>query len=307
MTPVLPDPRNANILVHVGGRLLPREEAKVSVFDSSVQGGDAVWEGLRVYDGRIFALDAHLDRLFDSAKAMAFAQVPTRAEIKQAIFDTLHANEMRDNVHIRLTLTRGEKVTSGMSPHLNQYGPCLIVLAEWKPPIYDQDGIRLITSAIRRNPPQCIDSKIHHNNLINNILAKIEANVAGVDDAIMLDIHGFVSETNATNIFLVKRGVLLTPHADSCLPGITRGIVMQLARQNDIVLHERNISIAEVYTADEMFTTGTMGELAPVLEVDGRTIGRGAAGPVTRRLQALFRERTAREGEPLPSSGLRPN
>ena len=300
MQPKLPDPRNENIFIHVGGQLLPREEAKVSVFDSSVQGGDAVWEGLRVYNGRIFLLDAHLDRLSDSAKAMAFAQVPTRAEIKQAIFDTLRANGMLDNVHIGLTLTRGKKITSGMSPKLNQYGPCLIVLAEWKPPVYDQNGIRLITSAIRRNSPQCIDSKIHHNNLINNILAKIEANVAGVDDAVMLDLNGFVSETNATNIFLVRRGILLTPHADSCLPGITRGYVMQLARANNIPFQERNISISEVYSADEMFTTGTMGELSPVLEVDGRTIGNGASGPLTQRLQALFSEKTAHEGEVLP-------
>jgi branched-chain amino acid aminotransferase group I len=298
--PRLPDPRNATILIHVGGQLLPRAEAKVSVFDSSVQGGDAVWEGLRVYDGRIYQLDAHLDRLFDSAKALAFAGVPTRAAVKAAIFETLRANGMRDGVHIRLTLTRGPKVTSGMSPQLNQYGPCLIVLAEWKPPVYDQDGIRLITSAIRRNPPQCIDSKIHHNNLINNILAKIEANVAGVDDAIMLDINGFVSETNATNLFLVKRGVLLTPHADSCLPGITRGVVMTLARANGLPLQERNISLAEVYTADEIFTTGTMGELAPVLQVDGRIIGQGEVGPMTRQLQQLYRQSTAHEGEPLP-------
>lgn len=300
MTPTLPDSRNANILVHVGGQLLPRDEAKVSVFDSSVQGGDAVWEGLRVYNGRIFQLDAHLDRLFDSAKAMAFADVPTRAAVKQALFATLQANDMRDGVHIRLTLTRGKKVTSGMNPQLNQDGPCLIVLAEWKAPVYDQDGIRLITSAIRRNSPQCIDSKIHHNNLINNILAKIEANAAGADDAIMLDLQGFVSETNATNIFLVKRGALLTPHADSCLPGITRGLILQLARAHNIALYERNLSLAEVYSADEMFTTGTMGELAPVLEVDGRKIGAGAAGPLTRRLQILYHERTAGEGEPLP-------
>jgi branched-chain amino acid aminotransferase group I len=279
---------------------MPRDEAKVSVFDSSVQGGDAVWEGLRVYGGRIFQLDAHLDRLFDSAKAMAFVGVPTRATVKEAIFATLRANGMRDGVHIRLTLTRGKKVTSGMSPRLNQYGTCLIVLAEWKAPVYDREGIRLITSSIRRNSPQCIDSKIHHNNLINNILAKIEANVAGVDDAIMLDLHGYVSETNATNLFFVKRGVLLTPHADSCLPGITRGVVMQLARSNEIPLVERNLSLAEVYTADELFTTGTMGELAPVLEVDGRVIGSGAVGPMTRRLQTLYSEQTACSGEPLP-------
>ena len=186
MKPSLPDPRNESILIHVGGQLLPRDEAKVSVFDSAVQGGDAVWEGLRIYDGKIFALDAHLDRMFDSAKAMAFDEVPTRDEIKQAIFETLEANGMRDNCHIRLTLTRGMKTSSGMSPHFNQYGPCLIVLAEWKTPVYASTGIRLITASIRRNPPQCVDSKIHHNNLINNILAKIEANVAGVDDAVML-------------------------------------------------------------------------------------------------------------------------
>lgn len=300
MDPQLPDPRNAEILVHVGGELLPRDQAKVSVFDSSVQGGDAVWEGLRVYNGRIFQLDAHLDRLIDSAKAMAFAQVPSRAEIKQAVFDTLKANHMRDGVHIRLTLTRGKKVTSGMDPRLNQYGPCLIVLAEWKAPVYNQDGIRLITATVRRNSPQCIDSKIHHNNLINNILAKIEANIAGCDDALMLDLQGYVAETNATNVFLVKRGVLLSPHADSCLPGITRAFVLQLARDHDLPVQERNISLAEVYSADEMFTTGTMGELTPVLSVDGRVIGDGTAGPVTRRLQRLYAECTSSLGEPLP-------
>jgi len=203
--PDLPDPRNENILIHVGGELFPRDQAKVSVFDSVVQGGDAVWEGLRIYDGKIFQLDAHLDRMFDSAKAMAFDEVPTRNDIKRAIFETLEANGMRDNCHIRLTLSRGRKVTSGMSPHFNRYGPCLIVLAEWKLPVYAATGIRLITASVRRNPPQCVDSKIHHNNLINNILAKIEANVAGVDDAVMLDIHGFVSETNATNIFVIKK------------------------------------------------------------------------------------------------------
>ena len=260
-----------------------------------------MWEGLRVYEGRIFQLDAHLDRLHDSAKALAFAQIPDRSAIKEAIFATLNANGMRDSVHIRLTLTRGKKVTSGMDPRLNQYGPCLIVLAEWKLPVYDQDGIRLITSAIRRNSPQCIDSKIHHNNLINNILAKIEANVAGVDDAVMLDTQGFVSETNATNIFLVKRGRLLTPHADSCLPGITRGVVIEIARDEGVPVLERNISISELYAADEVFTSGTMGELAPVLEIDGRVVGSGAAGPLTRRLQQFYRERTAGEGEPIPA------
>jgi len=298
--PELPDPRNADLMVWVGDGLVPREQASVSVFDSSVQGGDAVWEGLRVYDGRVLSLDAHLDRLFDSARAMAFAEVPRRDRVIEAIFATLEANGMRDGVHVRLTLTRGRKVTSGMDPRLNQYGPTLIVLAEWKQPVYDRDGIRLVTSAIRRNNPQSIDSKIHHNNLINNILAKIQANQAGVDDAIMLDLAGFVSETNATNVFVVKAGTLLTPHADSCLPGITRGTVLAIARRTGIPTVERNVSISEVWSADEVFTTGTMGELAPVVEVDGRAIGTGAPGPMTRQLQHLYAEHTTTEGTPLP-------
>jgi branched-chain amino acid aminotransferase group I len=298
--PAPPDPRNAGILVHVGGELVPRERAKVSVFDSSVQGGDAVWEGLRVYAGRVFQLDAHLDRLFASAHALAFQGVPSRDAVKAALFATLQANGMRDGAHVRLTLTRGEKVTSGMDPRWNRSGCCLIVLAEWKPPVYSADGIRLVTASVRRNSPATLDSKIHHNNLLNNILAKIEANVAGADDALMLDLHGFVAETNATNVFLVKRGELLTPHADACLPGITCGVVLRLAAEHGIPVREKNLSPAEVYTADEMFTTGTMGELAPVLAVDGRTIGPGAPGPLTRRLQQLYAELTAREGEPLP-------
>lgn len=298
--PDLPDPRNAAILIHVGGALHPRGEAKISVFDSVVQGGDAVWEGLRVYDGRIFQLDAHLDRLFDSARAMAFVDVPSRASVQAALFDTLRANGMRDGAHVRLTLTRGEKVTSGMSPTFNRSGPTLIVLAEWKAPVYDRAGIRLVTSSVRRNSPQCLDSAIHHNNLINNILAKIEANVAGVDDALMLDLQGYVAETNATNVFLVKRGTLITPLADHCLPGITRAVVLDVAAEDGLPVAVRRVTPAEVHMADECFTTGTMGELAPVVEVDGRTIGDGAVGPVTQRLQALYDTRTASEGTPLP-------
>ena len=296
----LPDPRNDDLLIYVGGELLPREDAKVSVFDSVVQGGDAVWEGIRVYNGRIFQLDAHLDRLFDSAHAMAFTDVPSREAVKEALFKTLEANGMRDETHIRLTLTRGKKTTSGMDPRLNKFGPTLIVVAEWKKPVYAETGIRLITSSVRRNTPLCLDSKIHHNNLINNILAKIQANLAGVDDAVMLDVHGYVSETNATNIFIVKRGVLLTPHADSCLPGITRRKVLRMAGDLGIEAAERNISITEVHTADEVFTTGTMGELSPVLEVDGRQIGGGTVGPVTTRLRNHYWELTKTEGESLP-------
>lgn len=296
----LPDPRNADILVHVAGELVPRDEAKVSVFDSVVQGGDAVWEGLRVYDGKIFALDRHLDRLFASAHALRFEGVPGREQVRAAVVETFASNGMYDQAHARLTLTRGPKITSGMSPANNKAGCTLIVLAEWKPPVYGDAGIRLITSSVRRNSPSTLDSKIHHNNLLNNILAKIEADVAGVDDAIMLDIHGFVAETNATNIFLVKKGALLTPAADACLPGITREIVLELAQEAAIPTVERNVSLSEIYNADEVFTSGTMGELAPVLEVDGRTIATGTPGPITDKLQQLFAERTREGGEPLP-------
>jgi len=295
----LPDERNRDIKVWIDGDLYHRDEAKISVFDSAVQGGDAVWEGIRVYDGRVFEMDAHIERMHNSAKAMAFVDVPSKELIEQAVFECLNANGMYDETHMRLTLTRGRKTSSGMSPHFNKYGSTLIVLAEWKKPVYNNDGIRIITSAIRRNTAACIDSKIHHNNLINNILAKIEANVAGVDAALMLDVHGFASECNGVNIFVVHRGELLTPHADSCLPGITRRKIIALARENGIGCLERNISISEVYSADEIFVTGSMGELTPVLEVDGRKIGE-KPGPMTQKMQSLFRAVTNVEGTVIP-------
>ncbi len=294
------DPRNETILVGINGELKPRADARVSVFDSVVQGGDAVWEGLRVYRGRVAALEEHLTRLIDSARALAFEGVPSRDDVRDALFATLEANGMRDEAHIRLTLTRGEKVTSGMNPKLNRRGCTMIVLAEWKPPVYADSGIRVITAATRRNTPECLDSKIHHNNLLNNILASIEANVAGVDSAIMLDVHGFVSETNDTNLFLVRDGVVRTPHADSCLPGLTRRMVMDICLRESIECRERNLSLTELYTSDEVFTTGTMGELTPVLEADGRTIGGGSIGPMTRKLKRLHREHAYDTGVPLP-------
>jgi branched-chain amino acid aminotransferase len=283
------NPRNAKILIHLGGKLLPREEAKVSVFDSSVQGGDAVWEGLRVYKEGIFCLDRHLDRLRESAKALAFAHIPDKENIKNAIFETLRANGMYDETHIRLTLTRGEKVTSGMDPRLNQTGPCLIVLAEWKPLVYDnKNGIRVITSSQRRNNPQFLDSKIHHNNLLNNIIAKIQANVAGADAAIMLDEHGFVSELNDTNLFMVKNRIIYTPHADNCLHGITRQLVIELAKSLQITLVEKNLSLTEFYNADEVFACGTMGELTPLFEIDGRTIENMSKSNILQKLSTAF-------------------
>ena len=283
------DPRNKNIKVWVGHRLVERSDAKVSVFDSSVQGGDAVWEGMRVYENGVFCLERHLDRLEDSARAMAFESIPTRASIKSAIKATLEANGMMQDTHIRLTLTRGEKITSGMDPRLNQSGPTLIVLAEWKPPVYDNDkGIRIMTSAIRRNSLMHVDSKIHHNHLITNIITKIQANHAGVDSALMLDNLGFISEMNGTNIFMVKNGTLLTPTADACLHGITRGLVIELAHENGIPIEERNVSLTELYAADEAFGTGSMGELTPIVEVDGRVLVNRSQSNLTAQLIQYF-------------------
>lgn len=292
--------QNENIVVSINGKLFPRREAMISVFDSAVQGGDAVWEGLRVYNGRIFCLQEHLTRLQESAHALLFQQIPAAEKIRQAIFETLQANKMRDGVHIRLTLTRGEKITSGMDPRLNQKGCTLIVLAEWKKPVYGEESISLITASARRNSPMHIDSKIHHNNLINNILAKIEANIAGADDALMLDNLGFVAETNACNIFMLKNEMLLTPHADACLPGITRRKVLALAAQQGIAVVEKNISLTEMYNADIVFTTGTMGELTRVRQIDGRLIVNKSNETVFEKIAQSFRVLTATEGEVLP-------
>jgi branched-chain amino acid aminotransferase group I len=299
------DPRNAHLRVWVGapgrGRILPREMAGVNPWDSSVQGGDAAWEGLRVYRGKILSLERHLRRLFKSAKALGFQNVHTKSQVIEAIFRTLAANGMRDGAHMRLTLTRGEKCTSSMNPKFNVYGTTLIILPEWKPTegatTYDNTrGISLITSAIRRNPPSCVDSKIHHNNMINNILPKIQANLADAADAIMLDLEGFVSETNATNIFMVDNGTLLTPHADYCLPGITRETVLILAKELGIPCEVRRVSLSEFHAADEVFTTGTMGELTPVTKIDGRIIGDGVRGQLTARLQEAYKTLPERPG-----------
>jgi len=294
------DSRNKDIKVFIGDGLYPRNEAKISVFDSLVQGGDGVWEGIRVYDGKIFCLNEHINRLMASAKTMMFENIPTRTFIENAIFQTLESNNQKDETHIRLTLSRGKKTTSGMDPRLNQFGCNLIVLAEWKPPIYPDEGIRLVTSSIRRNSPQNLDSKIHHNNLINNILAKIEGNLRSADDAIMLDNYGFVSETNATNIFMIKDEVVYTPFADACLPGITRANVIRICNELQLNFQECNMSLSEFYNADEVFTTGSMGELTNVYEIDGRKIENCKSASILERIQTKYKAITKEEGERLP-------
>ncbi len=290
------DERNRDLIVNINGALVHRDKAGISPFDSAVQGGDAVWEGLRLYNGRIFKLNEHLDRLARSARALSFAEIPPREKIIDEIKRTLDANKMRDGVHIRLTLTRGVKVTSGMDPRLNQAGPTLIVLAEHKAPVYAKTGLSLITSKVRRPPPDVLDARIHHANLLNSILAKIEANNAGADDALMLDTRGFVAETNATHVFIVRNGELATSRLVACPEGITRATVIEICAAEKIRCIETDLSVADVYDAHEMFCTGTMGELAGVTKIDDREIGDGKIGPTTKRLSGLYAHRTATEG-----------
>lgn len=292
------NPKNDHIQIYIKDKLYPRHQAKVSVFDSTVQGGDAVWEGLRVYPQGVVCLDKHLTRLQQSAKTLAFTDIPSKAEIKKAIKLTLDANAMDDNTHIRLTLSRGEKITSGMDPRLNQSGSCLIVLAEWKPLVYDNNkGITVLSTSQRRNAPQFLDSKIHHNNLLNNILAKIQANVAGKDAGLMLDDRGFVAELNGSNIFMIQQGKVYTPFAHACLPGITRNTVMELCKDNDIQPIEADLSLSQFMNAEGVFATGTMGELTPVVEIDGRVISRDSQ--LMDRILKLFKDNIRRYCEPL--------
>jgi branched-chain amino acid aminotransferase len=291
------NPKNRNLIVNINGRLVHRDKAGISPFDSVVQGGDAVWEGLRLYSGRIFKLHEHLGRLERSARALSFSEIPPREKIVDELKRTLAANKMRDGVHIRLTLTRGVKITSGMDPRLNQKsGPTLIILAEHKAPVYSKDGLKLITATVRRPTPEVLDARIHHANLLNSILAKIEANNAGADDALMLDSNGFLAETNATNVFIVRKGDLATSRVVACPEGITRATVMEICAVEKIRCVETDLSPVDVYGADEMFCTGTMGELAAVTKIDNRAIGDGKVGPMTKRLSDLYAQRTASEG-----------
>jgi branched-chain amino acid aminotransferase len=293
------DERNAELIYSVNGVLLGRDEPGISPFDSVVQGGDGVWEGLRLYDGRVYGLHQHLARLRRSALALRFEQIPSEEEIIRTLTATLNANRMRDGVHVRLTLTRGVKVTSGMDPRLNTAGCTLIVLPEFKAPVYDTTGLKLITASVRRPGPDVLDPKIHHNNLINSILAKIEANLAGADDAVMLDGRGFVAETNATNLFAVVDGELLTPYTHACPEGITRETVLELSATHHIPHRLADLSLTQLYTADEVFCTGTMGEIAGITEIDSRPIGSGKTGPMTARIAQLYSDHAQAAGVAL--------
>lgn len=286
------NPANDNLIVNINGRLLPRDEAGVSPFDSSVQNGDAVWEGLRLYEGRIFRLEAHLARLRKSAAMLAYRGMPADKTLTDELARTLAANQMHDGVHVRLTVSRGLKYTSGLDPRINQAGCSFFILAEHKPPVFDNThGIRLITARQRRPFGDVLDQHIHSCNQLTSILAKLEANAAGVDDAILLDTAGMLAETSSTHLFLVRAGCLVTSTTRACPEGITRSVVLELGRDLGIPVEERDVPTAELALADEMFVTGTMGEITPVAALDSRSFG-SVPGPVTARIAARFREVT---------------
>ncbi len=282
------NPRNEDLIVNINRHLVHRNEAGVSPFDSSVQNGDAVWEGLRLYPQGIFKLTAHLERLFQSARMLQYAGVPSAAEVRHELRRTLEANQMVDDVHVRLTLSRGIKYTSGLDPRINSAGCSLFILAEHKPPVYDPSGVTLITAGQRRPPAEVLDQRIHSCNQLTSILAKLEANAAGADDALMLDTRGFLAETNATHVFVVRAGKVLTSTCAACPEGITRATVLELCGRHGIPSEVRDVTPRELYAADEMFCSGTMGELVRVRQLDGRPIGE-ADCPVLERLCELFR------------------
>lgn len=290
------DERNRDLVVGIDDTLVHRDRAGISPFDSVVQGGDAVWEGLRLHRGRIFKLTEHLARLRRSAHALAFTEIPAAEVLEERLRAVLAANTMTDDVHVRLTLTRGVKLTSGMDPRLNTAGPTLIVLAEFKSPVYDDTGIKLVTSSVRRHRADSLDPKIHHNNLLTSIMAKIEANVAGADDALMLDDAGFVAETNATHVFHVTDGVVHTSTTRACPEGITRETVLEICAATGREARVGDYSLVDLVNADEVFVTGTMGGVTPVVSIDGRRIGTGTRGPVGTGIAEAYAARTAVEG-----------
>ena len=284
------DERNENVLVYINGDLVPRADAKVSVLDSGFMLGDGIWEGLRLHNGRFVHLEAHLDRLYEGAKAIDLDIGMDRAGLTNALYETIHANEMNSGVHARLMVTRGLKKTPFQDPRLSLWGPTIVIVAEHKTvdPASFEQGIRLFTTHVHRSYPDIQDAKLNSHSKLNCILAMIQAIKAGADEALMLDPHGFVSTCNSTNFFIVRGGSLWTSTGNYCLNGITRAAVLDLSRTNGIPSIEKDFSLVEVYGADEAFVTGTFAGMTPVVAVDGREVGNGRPGPITRRLREIY-------------------
>ena len=287
------DARNEDIQIWLNGRVVPKAQALVSVYDSGFMLGDGVWEGLRLYNGTWAFLDEHMDRLFEAAKAIDLDIGLTRAQVVKALEDTRHANGMHTDAHARLMVTRGVKMRPFQHPSLSRSGPTVAIICEHSRPKIPRP-IRLATVPHMRGLPMTQDPKLNSHSKLNCILACIAAEKAGADEALMLDVHGFVNTTNACNFFIVRKGQVWTSTGDYCMNGITRQKVIDLCRANDIPVFERNFSLVDTYGADEAFLTGTFGAQTPVSEIDGRQIGTGAMGPITERLRALYKDLIAR-------------
>jgi branched-chain amino acid aminotransferase len=284
------DERNANVLIYINGELVPRNEARISVFDSGFLVGDGIWEGLRLHHGVFTFLDEHLDRLFQGAAAISLNIGMTRDEIEKALYRTVRANEMDDGTHVRLMITRGVKKTPSQDPRLTIGPPTMVIIAEYKqanPAILEQ-GIRLFTSTIRRPPPDTLDPKLNCHSKLHEVIALNQAILAGADEALMLDVHGAVSTCNSTNFFIIVKGQVWTSTGLHCLNGITRKKVLEICRSQNIPTYEKDFSLTDVYAASEAFVTGTFGGLTPVVEVDGHLICNGKPGKLTAHLRELY-------------------
>ncbi len=297
----VPDQRNESVKIWINGRLVPRNEAKVSVFDAGFVLGDGVWEGLRVANGRLAFLDAHLDRLLAGARTLAIDPDLDRASLTSALYETLRANDMSEGVHVRLMMTRGVKATPNQDPRATVSGPTVVVVAEYKEPApaSNEGGLALATSTYRTSAPDVFDMHLNTHSRLNLIQALIQATNLGADEALMLDPHGHVASCNATNFFMVRRGAVWTSTGQYCFKGITRGHVIELCRDNGIPVEERDFTLAETYAADEAFVTGTFGGVTPVASLDGRAVA-AVPGPLTQRLAGLYRDLLAAECRPGP-------
>ena len=284
------DPRNENIQISINGEHFPREEAKVSVFDSGYVLGDGVWEGIRLHNGKLFHIDSHLRRLYEGLKALDMDIGITRDELQARILDVCRVNEMHSGVHIRLMVTRGIKATPYQDPRMTITPPTIVIIPEFKSPLEQTltKGIRLFTVHVRRGYPDVQDPKLNSHSKLNCITACIQAAKAGADEALMLDPHGFVATCNSTHFFIVRQGEVWTSSGDYCLGGITRRSVIDLCKKNNIPVFEKNFSLTEVYGAEEAFVTGTFAGVAPVVEIDGRIVGDGTRGSMVERLQSLY-------------------
>ena len=291
------DPRNADLRIWIDGKLLPRSEAKVSVFDSGFVLGDGVWEGLRLVGGRFAFLDAHLDRLYEAAKALFIDVGLTRDELEAALAATVAANGMRDDAHVRLMVTRGLRRSPYQDPRLAVGKATVVIVAEHKKPDVArmESGLKLSTAWVRRGAPDVQDPKLNSHSKLNCILACIQAAQAGCDEALMLDPHGFVATCNSTNFFIVRKGEVWTSSGRYCMPGITRANVIRICRDHGLPVFEKDFSLLEVYGADEAFCTGTLSGLVHVTEVDGRVLNDAQRGPLVEKLQGLYRELVARD------------